>query len=101
MAETILFAIALKFALLPLLGWCSSLLALRGRPSGARSVVGVSGAFVAALGSAYFAYVFDFDGAIAWSVIGGGTVALVIAHLGRFASARRLRRAGGPPGANP
>jgi hypothetical protein len=73
-AETILFAIALKFALLPLLGWCCSLLALRGRPSGARSVVGVGSAFLGAVGSAYFAYVFDLDGAISWVLIGGGTL---------------------------
>jgi hypothetical protein len=96
-AEAILFAIALKFALLPLAGWGTSLLALRKVPSGARSVVGVISCLIGALATVYFAYVFSL-GPIANGVIGVATLALVTAHIVRYASARRLRR---PPGSPP
>lgn len=100
MAETILLAIALKFALLPVAGWGGSLLALRGRPSGARSFVGIGCAVLGGLGGAYFAYglghVVGLDGLSSQVLISPVTLLLIIAHIARFASARRLRRPPGP-----
>jgi hypothetical protein len=83
MADAILFAIAVKFALLPLVGWGASLLALRGRPSGARSVVGVGSCLLGAVATAYFIYVFDL-GPFAQVPNCGGALALVIAHIVRY-----------------
>jgi hypothetical protein len=87
--QAALDALVLMFGLPPLLAWGGSALALVGRPSGGKAVLGLGSCVVAALTSALFAHGFQLDPTVAKVLILGATLVFVVAHIRRYRSTRR------------